>query len=498
MVNNFLKNNSMVKRREFLKKSILGSAGITMGAMGFSPKSYASIIGANDRFRVAVCGVNGQGNSHLREYAGRDDVEVVYLVDPDRLVLDRRLNELRESTGNSYRVQGVADVRRVLEDPGLDAISVATPNNWHSLMVIWAAQAGKHCYVEKPASHDVYEGRVALAAAQKYGIVVQHGTQQRSSIQRAQQIAEIRSGKYGKLVASHGFACKPRQGIGYRHITNVPDHLDWNIWKGPSIIDNYHENLVHYNWHWFWSVGNGELNNQGTHQLDVAYWALDPEVENTHPVRVMAIGGRFSWDDQGETPNTMFALAEFANGQYVFFNVRNVNYEGYQNEVENRFYFDNGSRIHEREYIPFNGSQPQNVAVKDIPVTPGGRIGSFINACRANDPGMANGTMLDAHYSCTLGHLMNISYRLGEKLPFNARAGRFGDNKLAYEEFMKIHAITRDGMGVPEDKAEYIVGPWLKFDGEAEHFVGEHSVEANRLLFDPRRAEFDIPSPGSV
>lgn len=488
----------MIKRREFLKKSVLGGAGFTIGGMGFSPKSYASIIGANDRFRVAVCGVRGQGNSHINDYAGRDDVEIVYLVDPDRLVLENRLNQLREKTGNSYRVQGVADVRRALEDPSLDAISVATPNNWHSLMVIWAAQAGKNCYVEKPASHDVYEGRVALAAAQKYGIVVQHGTQQRSNLQRAQQIAEIRSGKYGKMLVSHGFACKPREGIGYKPYTNPPDHLDWNLWRGPSIVDRYHENLVHYNWHWFWPVGNGELNNQGTHQLDVAYWALDPEVENSHPVRVMAMGGRFSWDDQGETPNTMFAIAEFANGQYVFFNVRNVNHEGYPREVENRFYFQDGGRIHEREYISFNGSQPRNVPVKDIPVTPGGRIGSFIAACRANDPGMANGNMLDAHYSCTLGHLMNISYRLGEKVPFNARAGRFGDNKLAFEEFMKIHEIIRDGMGVPVDQANYIVGPWLHFDGEAEHFVGEHSVEANKLLRDPRRAEFDIPSPASV
>ncbi len=488
----------MVKRRDFIKKSILGTTGITIGAMGFSPKSYASIIGANDRFRVAVCGVRGQGNSHIRDYAGRDDVEVTWLVDPDRLVLEQRLGELRESTGNSYRVQGVSDVRRVLDDPTLDAIDVSTPNHWHSLMVIWAAQAGKHCYVEKPVSHDVYEGRVALAAVQKYGTIVQHGTQQRSSAQRARQIAEIQSGKYGKLLVSHGFACKPRDGIGFKPYSDPPPHLDWNLWKGPAVIDRYHENLVHYNWHWFWPAGNGELNNQGTHQLDVAYWALDPEVENTHPVRVMALGGRFSWEDQAETPNTMFAIAEFANGQYVFFNVRNVNHEGYPREVENRFYFEDGGRIHEREYISSNGSQPRNVAVRPVNVTPGGRIGSFINACRANDPSMVNASMYAAHYSSTLGHLMNISYRLGEKVPFNARAGRFGDNKLAYEEFMKIHSIIRDGMGVPEDKAEYIVGPWLEFDGDSEHFVGEHSIEANKLLRDHRRPEFDIPSPASV
>jgi predicted dehydrogenase len=488
----------MTQRRDFIKKSILGTAGITIGGMGFSAKSYASIMGANDRFRMAVCGVNGRGKSHINGFGGIDNLEIAYLVDPDSDVLESRVNALKEKGGLSSRVKGVTDVRRVLDDPNIDAISVATPNSWHSLMVIWAAQAKKHCYVEKPASHDIYEGRVALAAAKKYGIVVQHGTQRRSDPNWAKQVSEIQSGKYGKMLVSHGFACKPREGIGFEPPSNPPSNLDWNIWKGPAIIDHYHKNLVHYNWHWFWQTGNGELNNQGTHQLDVAYWALDPEVENTHPKRVMAIGGRFKWGDQGETPNTMFALAEFANGQYVFFNVRNVNYEGYQREVTNRFYFEDGGILRDGKYESHNGSQPRNVPIKQVRQTPGGNWQSFITACRANDPSMANGTMYDAHYSCTLGHLMNISYRLGEKVPFNARAGRFGDNELAFREFMKIHDIAADGMGIPQNEAEYIVGPWLHFDGEAEHFVGDRSVEANRLLRDPHNAGFDVPTPESV
>ena len=488
----------MTHRRDFLKKSALGTAGVSIGAMGFSAKSYASIMGANDRFRVAVCGVNGRGKSHIKGFDGLDNVEIAYLVDPDSNVLDTRVKELQANGKNSKKVKGTADVRTVLNDKDVDAISCATPNHWHSLMVIWAAQAKKHCYVEKPARHDIYEGRVALAAAEKYGIVVQHGTQRRSSDDWARRVSEIRSGKYGKMVVSHGFACKPREGIGFEPPSNPPSNLDWNLWRGPAVIDRFHKNLVHYNWHWFWGVGNGELNNQGTHQLDVAYWALDPEVENTHPKRVMAIGGRFKWGDQAETPNTMFALAEFANGQYVFFNVRNVNYEGYQREVTNRFYFEDGGRLDEDDYIPHNGSQPREVQIKKVEITPGGNYGSFVAACRANDPKMANGTMYDAHYSCTLGHLMNISYRLGEKVPFNARAGRFGDNDLAYEEFMKIHDIAADGMGIPQNQAEYIVGPWLRFDGKTEHFVGDNSIEANRLLRDPRRAEFDIPSPQAV
>lgn len=489
----------MTQRRDFIKKGLIGSAGIAIGGMGFSARSYASILGANDRFRVAVCGVNGRGKNHISGFSGLENTQIVYLVDPDSKVLDTRVNELREQGGLSAGVKGVADVRKVLEGKEVDAISVATPNHWHSLMVIWAAQAGKHIYVEKPASHDVYEGRVALAAAEKYGIVVQHGTQRRSSDGWAKTIGEIRSGKYGKMLVSHGFACKPRQGIGFKSNGTPPPNLDWNLWRGPAIVDKYHENLVHYNWHWFWNVGNGELNNQGTHQLDVAYWALDPEVENTHPVRVMAMGGRFSWEDQGETPNTMFAVAQFKNGQYVFFNVRNVNYEGYEHEVTNRFYFEDGGRLYEGgEYKSHNGSQPKNITAEPVKITPGGNYGSFVAACKAGDPSMANGTMRDAHFSCTLGHLMNISYRLGTEVPFNEKAGRFGDNAIAFEEFMKIHTIARDGMGVPVDKAKYIVGPWLEFDGENEYFTGDHSRQANQLLSDPHRAEFDIPSPKSV
>ncbi len=484
----------LMNRRQFLK----GAAGAAGAALVLAGAKGDHVVGANDRLRIAVCGVNGQGNSHMNAYADMDDVDVVYVVDPDRNVLENRVNQLQERVGGAYTVQAETDVRRVLEDDSIDAIDVSTPNHWHSLMTIWACQAGKHVYVEKPMSHDVYEGRVALEAANKYGVVVQHGTQQRSTQGRANQIAEIQAGRYGKLAVSHGFACKTRSGIGFAQPGDPPAHLDWNLWRGPAVIDQYHGNYVHYNWHWFWETGNGDLNNQGTHQLDVAYWALDPEVANTHPVRVMSLGGRFVWDDQGETPNTQFAIAEFANGQQVFFNVRNVNYDGYQHEVENRFYFEDGGRLINGDYIPGDNGGPYDVDVEEISVTPGGRFGSFIQACKANDPAMSNADAETAHYSCTMGHLMNISHRLGEKVPFNENAGRFGDNDVAYEEFMKIHEVMRDGVGLPEDEEEYVVGPWLEFDAETEQFVGERADEANELLRDPRRSEFEIPSPDQV
>ncbi len=242
-----------------------------------------------------------------------------------------------------FNTKDVRDVREALDDKSLDAISIATPNHWHSLMTIWGAQAGKHVYVEKPMSHDVREGRIAVEAQKKYGVVIQHGTQRRSNDGIAGLHEALHRGDLPKLKIAYGYCCKPRGSIGFEPIGPPPANLDWELWKGPAVISDYHANYHPYDWHWFWKTGNGDLNNQGTHQLDVARWALDKD--QTHPVRAMAIGGRFVWDDQGETPNTMFGLAEYPNGQYVMFNVRNVNYDGYKNQVFNEYYLEDGSKI---------------------------------------------------------------------------------------------------------------------------------------------------------
>lgn len=483
---------SNLTRRSFLKYSLAAGA----SAFICGTRSTAAVLGANERLRIAVAGVNGRGGNHISGWLEQPNVEIAYLIEPDQRVLENKLKALEKKIEGKYTCKGVADVRQALEDKNLDAISIATPNHWHSLMTIWSAQAGKHVYVEKPMSHDIAEGRVAWEAQKKYGVVVQHGTQSRSSASNAGLHQAIHDGKFGKLKISYGYACKPRSGIGFKEPSAPPANLDWNLWRGPAVIDQFHGNLVHYNWHWFWVTGNGELNNQGTHQLDMAYWALDPKV--THPVRAMAIGGRFKWNDQGETPNTLFGIAEYPNGQYVFFNVRNVNYEGYQHQVTNEYYFEDGGKIVRGQYYAKGSDKGEKVSVPGGKVTPGGNWGSFIAACRAGKPEMANGTAADAHYSCTLGHVINNSYRLGQKVPFNEKAGRFGDNKEAYEHFMKLHAIMRDGVGVPENEAEYIVGPWLTFDSKTERFTGEHAAEANKLVKDPNRPGFEVPAVGKV
>jgi len=483
---------SFLTRRQFLQTSSAAGASLLLTGT----RASGAVNGANDRVRVAIAGLNGRGKGHVQGYLGLDNVEIAYVVDPDSNVLDQTLKNIAARTDGRARTKGVSDIRRVLEDKSVDAISIATPNHWHSLMTIWGAQAGKHVYVEKPLSHDIHEGRIAVEAQKKYGVVVQHGTQSRSNAKIAGLHEAIQAGRFGKLKISYGYCCKPRAGISEKPSGNPPANLDWTLWKGPAVIDHYHGNLVHYGWHWFWKTGNGDLNNQGTHQLDVARWALDTNL--THPVRVMAIGGRFKWNDQGETPNTMMGIAEYPNGQTVFFNVRNVNYGGYQKQVENEYYFEDGGRIVKGLYFLSGNKEGEKVSVPNGKVTPGGNFGSFITACRAGDPGLANGNALDAHYGCVLGHLMNNSYRLGTKVPFNAQAGRFGDNKDAHEHFLKLHETMRDGVGIPENGAEYVVGPWLTFDPQTELHIGDHATEANALLKDPNNRGFEIPTVAHV
>ncbi len=488
-----------VSRRSFNSgMAALGASFLITGT-----RASGNVIGANDRLRIAVAGVNGRGKSHMSGWHSQKNVEIAYLIDPDQNVLDRALKDLAkksEADGQSkFNCKGVKDIRTALEDKTLDAISIACPNHWHSLMTIWGAQAGKHVYVEKPMSHDVAEGRVAVEAQKKYGVVVQHGTQRRSEAKIAGLHEAIQAGKFGKLKIAYGYCCKKRGSIGVQPESPPPSNLDWELWKGPAVIDQFHANYVHYNWHWFWKTGNGDLNNQGTHQLDVARWALDKD--QTHPIRARAIGGRFVWQDQGETPNTMFGIAEYANGQQVFFNVRNVGYDGYETQVTNEYYFEDGGKITgEKKYLYFPKGSKTGEPL-DLPeghVTPGGNFGAFIAACRAGDPSMANGNALDAHYGCVMGHLMNNSYRLGKSTPFSLAAGNFGDNRDAIEHFKYLHEIMNKGVGIKEGEAEYVVGPWLTFDPKTERHIGDHADAANALLKDPNNRGYQIPEIGSV
>ena len=229
-------------RRGFLKTSSV--AGASMLLLG--TRASGRILGANDRLRIAVAGLNGRGQSHIGGWMDQPNVEIAYLIDPDKKVLSSAMTGLQSKLKENFKAQGIADLREALDDKNLDAISVATPNHWHSLITIWAAQAGKHVYVEKPMSHDVAEGRIAVEAQRKYGVVIQHGTQSRSDARIAGLHEAIQAGQFGKLKISYGYCCKPRGSIGHKPISDPPENLDWNLWRGPAVVDQFHGRTRRY------------------------------------------------------------------------------------------------------------------------------------------------------------------------------------------------------------------------------------------------------------
>ena len=290
-------------RRDFLKRAGAGSALASFVVSG--TKASGRVLGANDRVRIAVAGINGRGRTHLTGFAQMKGVEIAYLVDPDSRLFASRSKIVNERAGNTPAC--VQDVRQALDDKNLDAISIVTPNHWHSLMAIWACQAGKDVYVEKPCSHNVFEGRKLVEAARKYGRIVQHGTQRRTDPQWIQLAGDVRSGKYGKLLVSYGYASRTRRSIGIKDPQDPPRELDFDLWLGPAPVRPFRTNLVHYNWHWRWDFGNGEIGNMGSHQLDVCRWAMP---DGAKPKSVVSLGGRFGYKDQGETPNTQLTLID--------------------------------------------------------------------------------------------------------------------------------------------------------------------------------------------
>lgn len=477
-----------VTRRDFLQSAAAGAAFAYPAITIAGTKSAPKVLGANDRIRIAVVGINNRGKGHMSSFAGmaKQGVEVTYLVDPDSRLFAPRSKSVEKIQGKAPRTE--QDVRRVLEGDKVDAVSIATPNHWHSLIAIWACQAEKDVYVEKPLSHNIFEGRQLVKAAQKYRRVVQHGTQQRSSSSRAREIAALQTGKYGKLLVSKGYCCKGRWSIGTKPAEKPPEGLDFNLWLGPAPEQPYHGNLVHYNWHWFWDTGNGDTGNQGVHEMDVARWAIK---DATLPSRVWSLGGRFGYKDQGETPNTQMTIYEYGD-VILLFETRGLvdKHEGFERQVLNEFYttegvirggrfFANGKKNGE----PVRGGQPE-------PITPGGAFGSFIQAVRSRKNEENNADAEVGHYSSALCHLANISYRLGKPMPFNRKNKKIGDNRQVVESFEKIQANLK-AVGVNLKETSYRLGRELKLDVKNERFIDDD--QANQLLTRQYRQPFVVP-----
>ncbi len=475
-----------LSRRSFLR-TLTAAATVTIAGT----KSTGRVLGANEEFRIAIAGLNGRGKAHTGGYLAIPGVRISYLVDPDNRTFADHVSRIETSTKVKYTGQNVADVRRALDDRNVDAVSIATPNHWHALMTIWAAERGKHVYVEKPMSHNIHEGRIAVQMAEKHNVIVQHGTQSRSS-NWIDAIETIHSGKLGKVQVARALCYKRRNTIGNRPIGPAPAQIDFNLWCGPAQMLPYHANLVHYNWHWFWEFGNGDIGNQGVHQFDIARWGIK---NATLPRSVVSLGGRFGYSDQGETPNTQISVMDFGETQLIF-EVRGLVSPTYMNNsVGNIFHCEEGTVISPTQYIPKGRTQAEALPrpEREAARRPGGNdhFRNFVLAARARRRADLNADILEGHYSSALCHLANISQRLGRDVNAMGRGQLLGEHPevRATLERMESHLVTGHNLRI-EDLV-YKAGPKLELEAGRESFVSNH--EANRLLTRTPRQGFAVP-----
>jgi len=405
---------SDVNRRTFLAGAGSGAAALALG-------SGARAAGPNDRLRVAVIGFHGRGQSHIDAFTADRRTTVATLCDVDTRLFDKASSSVEAKGG--ARPECVQDLRRVFDDKAIDVVSIATTNHWHALATVWACQAGKDVYVEKPVSHNFLEGRKMVEAARKHGRVVQTGTQSRSAKGIAEGIAFLRSGGIGTVYLAKGLCYKPRGSIGHKADAAVPAGVDYNLWLGPAPERPFNPNRFHYEWHWNWDYGNGDLGNQGIHQMDIARWGLGNE---GWPMAITGSGGRFGYKDDGETPNTELCTYRFDDAELIF-EVRGLATNAEQGvKVGNIFYGTKGIlTINGNRWATFLGEASK--ALEPGPKGDGGgdHFGNFVDAVLARDPKALHAEIVEGHRSSALCHLGNIAYRTGRALKFDGATETF-------------------------------------------------------------------------
>lgn len=437
----------MEKRRDFIKKVAIGSAGLAFGdtvfggkAFSFTAKSYKKIIGANDRVRVATIGVNGRGNSMSGTIARQKNAEVVCVCDVDERAIPKAIKTVMDAKQISTP-RSEKDCRKVLDDKSVDAIYIATPDHWHSPLTIMGCKAGKHIYVEKPLSHNPREGEIAIAAARKYNRVVQMGAQRRSAPVLSQGIDQLHKGIIGRVYLAKTWYTNSRKAT-FLQAGPIPSWLDYDLWQGPAPRVPYQDGLIHYNWHWFWNWGTGEALNNGTHEVDVARWGLGVD----YPTRVTSIGGRYQFKDDWQTPDTQIITMDYPGRVSLMWENRSSN--GRKIEGADRgviFYGENGSLdTGGDEYKVYDLSGKLIKEVKSIMKEEGidGRntaspslgldslhVIDFLDAIRTNR--RPNCDVELGHKSCVAMQLGNISWRLGRDLKIDPQNGHIIGDKEA-------------------------------------------------------------------
>jgi predicted dehydrogenase len=426
-------------RRSFLQ--IAGAAAL----------ASSKVLGANERVHVAVVGLGGRGRAHMNEYTKLPNARVVALCDVDQASLERGQALVEKATGE--KPKGFSDMRKLFEDKSIDAVSMPLPNHWHALATIWACQAGKDVYIEKPACHNVWEGKKMIEAARKYNRMVQIGSQSRNTPHKIEAMRLLQEGVVGKLYSSNGLCYKRRVSIGHKPDGPVPPGVNWDLFLGPAPMRAFNENRFKYNWHWFWDTGNGDIGNQGVHEMDIARWGLNRQ---EHPFSVMCSGGKFVYDDDQETPNTQFATFDYGPGTELTFEVRGLitdqagalPMDG-RNCIGNRFYGadgylvvdDNGFQVYKGE----KREKTMDVKAERGRSTTGLHMDNFLGAVKSRNHKNLGADVEIGVISANLCHLANISYRLKKRLTFDPKTWKFvGDseaNKMLTREYRKPYIV---------------------------------------------------------
>lgn len=416
-------------RRDFIKKSTLGTAALTIGGMGMSAASYRRIIGANDTVVIAVAGVNGRGIANIQAVLGCTGTEISHICDVDSRAVNKGIEEVNKITGS--KPAGIEDIRKLLENKSVDAITIATPDHWHAPMAIMAARAGKHVYLEKPSSHNIHENKILAEVYRKTGKVIQMGNQQRSAPTSIEAVDRIKRGDIGKPYFGKAWYANTRGPIGTGKKVPVPEWLNWELWQGPAPRTEYRDNIVHYNWHWFWRWGTGELLNNATHEVDVCRWALDVD----YPDKVSAMGGRFHHEgDDWEFYDTQVVNYQYGDDKLITWEGKSCN--GMKDYAMGRGALIQGTTgsfvLHRNGYEMYDLSgklveKKEETGVSETTGTMGSgsldvlHMYNFLEAIRKETK--LSSPIDDGAVSVNLCHLGNISQQVGRMLHINVTTG---------------------------------------------------------------------------
>jgi len=470
-------------RRSFLKRSLLTTASLSLPA-----RIWAQVPGSNSDIRVAVVGFGGRGGSHINAFSNMKGVRLAALCDCDSRILD---GAVKKASDKGKPVESYTDVRKLLESKDIDAISTATPNHWHSLITIWACQAGKDVYVEKPVSHNIFEGRQCVAASRKYNRIVQTGTQSRSSTALKEAFAWVQEGHLGKIKIARGLCYKRRPSIGKVDGPQpIPANVDYDLWCGPALKLPLMRQKLHYDWHWVWNTGCGDIGNQGIHEMDKSRWALG-KMELSP--KVFTIGGRLGYIDDGETANTQMSVFDYGDALLIFevrglpSNSESKNMDSYRGEAVGQVIECEGGYLSGATAYDKDKQVIKKFAGKPAE---GDHFSNFINVVRSRKREQLHADILEGHLSSALCHMGNISYRLGQQADPDELHAALKKDTAATETLgrMEEHLAAN---GVDLKKTKLSIGPTLSFDPKAERFIG--SEKANELVSRPYRKPFIVP-----